>query len=116
MPVKPSQKIRVAFLQPHLATGGVERIVLNLLRNLDRERFEPVLILRDRRGDMLANVPDDVPIDDLGGARAVRAIPRLRRRLEDRAISLVYAGTNVANLVGGIDAWSQRVDPDVPLY
>jgi monothiol glutaredoxin len=24
--------------------------------------------------------------------------------------------TNVSNVVGGIDAWSQEIDPDVPRY
>ncbi len=29
---------------------------------------------------------------------------------------LAQGFTNVWNIVGGIDAWSRRVDPDVPLY
>jgi len=107
------RKTRIAFLLPHLATGGVERIVLNLLCSLDRTRFEPVLIVRDRRGDLLAGVPGDVPVDDLGGARAFRAIPRLRRRLEEHDISLVYAGTNVSNLVAIAAAAMMRRPPAV---
>lgn len=91
-------RIRIAFLLPHLSTGGVERVILNLLRHLDRSRFDPLLILRDRRGDLLDDLPGDVPVDDLGGARAALAIPRLRRCLRRRSIAVAYAGTNVSNL------------------
>jgi glycosyltransferase involved in cell wall biosynthesis len=33
--------IRVLFLMIHMAMGGSERLVFNLVRNLDRRRFEP---------------------------------------------------------------------------
>jgi glycosyltransferase involved in cell wall biosynthesis len=107
------RKIRVAFLLPHLATGGVERIILNLLVHLDRNRFEPIVILRDRCGDLLGHVPDDVPVYDLGGTRTLLSVPRLRRCLDKRSVSVVYAGTHSAGLAAVAAAGKMRRAPAV---
>jgi monothiol glutaredoxin len=37
-------------------------------------------------------------------------------RSQRAAQELVECGFNVHNLIGGIDAWSQVVDPNVPRY
>jgi glycosyltransferase involved in cell wall biosynthesis len=42
--------------------GGSERQILNLLAHLDRSRFEPLLYLAYRVGELLQEVPSDVPI------------------------------------------------------
>lgn len=108
----PKSRIRIGFLLPHFSTGGVERVILNLLRRLDRARFQPVLLLLKRRGDLLDQVPADVPIDDLGGARTILAIPRLRRCFKRQSIAVVYAGTNATNL-GAIVAAATMRDPPI---
>jgi glycosyltransferase involved in cell wall biosynthesis len=45
--------------------GGAQRAVVQLLRHLDRERFEPALGLLERRGFFLDQVPPDVSVVDL---------------------------------------------------
>jgi glycosyltransferase involved in cell wall biosynthesis len=90
--------VPVAFFLPHLDAGGIERVVLNLLLNLDRQRFAPHLILRSRRGMLLPHVPSDVPIFDLGGRSARAAIPRLSAALRGTRARVAYSGTNAANL------------------
>ena len=40
--------------------GGSERQLLNLLKGLDRERFEPVLYLLYESGVLLEEVPEDI--------------------------------------------------------
>ncbi len=45
-----------------MSGGGSERQLLNLLRGLDRKRFQPILYLLYREGELLSEVPNDVPI------------------------------------------------------
>jgi sugar transferase (PEP-CTERM/EpsH1 system associated) len=48
-----TKKIRIAYILNSLQHGGVERYVLNLYKNLDPERFEPILIcLRQTKSPM----------------------------------------------------------------
>ena len=89
---------RVALFLDHLDAGGVERIAVNFLNHLDRRRFSPTLVLNRRRGTLLAEVPDDVPVLDLGDRPIRMAMPRLIGSLRRCRADVVYAGTNAANL------------------
>lgn len=54
--------LHVLFVLGSLGGGGAERQVVVWLRHLDRTRFEPVLYLVARRGELLGEIPDDVPV------------------------------------------------------
>lgn len=60
------RRIKVAFLLHALTGGGAERVVLRILRRLDRERFLPLLILIERKGSLIGDIPPDVPVFDCG--------------------------------------------------
>jgi len=90
--------VKVAFFLPHFETGGVERVVLNLLVHLDRERFAPRLVLAERRGALLEELPDEIPVFDFD-SRRMRELPRQLLRYASRdEPDLLYSGTNAANL------------------
>lgn len=57
-----SRTTRVLFAIGSLAGGGAERQTINYLRHLDRGRFTPLLYLHYRQGELLIDVPDDVPV------------------------------------------------------
>ncbi|MGB0383340.1 MAG: glycosyltransferase [Ardenticatenaceae bacterium] len=56
----PKQKI--LFHTGSLAGGGAQRVIVTLLRELDRTRFEGYLVLREREGVYFDLVPPDIPI------------------------------------------------------
>ncbi|TMB00459.1 MAG: glycosyltransferase [Deltaproteobacteria bacterium] len=70
---------RILFALPGLHGGGAERVVVTVLRHLDRRRFEPHLVLADAVGPYLGEVPADVPVHTLGASRLRRALPALVR-------------------------------------
>ena len=55
-----SSRIRVLLCSSSMDGGGSERQLLNLLKGLDRERFEPVLYLLYESGVLLDEVPEDI--------------------------------------------------------
>ncbi len=57
-----SVRKKILFVIGSMSGGGAERRLLELLKHLDRERFEPQLWLAYRRGELLEHVPADVPI------------------------------------------------------
>ena len=89
---------RVAFLLPHMRPGGAERAVLNWCKALDRSRFAPMLMLKRVEGAFLEEVPDDVPVIDLGGARAARLPSRIRTMLRGHGVEIAYSATSAMNL------------------
>jgi len=89
----------VLFTIPTLEGGGAERVFVTLLSHLDRARFAPHLALVEAKGVHLADVPDDVPVHDLGG-RGPMAFVRLAllvRRLRPGVVfsSLTFYSTLV---------------------
>ncbi len=50
---------------PSLAGGGAERICVSIIRNIDRKKFEPGIILFEKRGSYLQEIREDVVIYDL---------------------------------------------------
>lgn len=97
--ISETRPLRVAFFLPHFDSGGIERVVLNALKNMNQERFSPTLILRQRRGNFLAEIPDSVPVVDLGGTKSRWVVWALRRWLRKHPFDVVYSGTNAANIV-----------------
>jgi glycosyltransferase involved in cell wall biosynthesis len=55
----------ILFIIPSLSGGGAERVLLNILKYLDREKFKPYLVLFARKGQYLSQLPEDVEVYDL---------------------------------------------------
>jgi glycosyltransferase involved in cell wall biosynthesis len=60
---------RILFLIRSLYGGGAERSLLNVLANLDRNRFEPHLVLWWHSGAYLDGIPEDVSLHILQTSR-----------------------------------------------
>lgn len=73
---------KILFAIGSLGGGGSERRLLELIRRLDRSRFEPQLWLAYRRGDLLPEVPADVPVRAaIEGEREARLSARIAGKL-----------------------------------
>lgn len=57
---------RVLFFIHSLAGGGAERVMCHLLKHLDRSRFTAALVVMDKSGPYLSQLPDDIAVYDLG--------------------------------------------------
>lgn len=99
-----TRRIRVLFAIGSLGCGGSERQLLNILRRLDRSRFEPHLYLLDRSGEFLAEIPEDVPIsaysDDaktgglyVPGKVFRQQVAHLTRHLQSGGFDILYDRT-----------------------
>lgn len=67
---------RILFITKNMACGGVERTLLNLLNNLDRDRYAVDLLLLERSGDFLELVPENVRVIEADMPEQWRAILR----------------------------------------
>lgn len=93
---------RVLFVMPNLGGGGAERVIVTLLRHLDRSRFEPHLALVRAAGPYLKEVPADVPLHDLKAGRVRHAFPgiiRLAWKLRPQAIHSTLCEMNMAMVI-----------------
>lgn len=113
-------RIRVVFSIGALHGGGSERQIVSALTHLDRDRFQPYLYVVYRKGPLLDNVPDDVPIAafeerdtrrarPLPGAMHARRVEDMRRYLQEIQADVSYDRTFLMTLVAAEAAQSTGV-------
>ena len=56
---------KILFVIPSFVGGGAEKVFLNILKYLDREKFIPYLVIFSCKGEYLTMVPQDISIYDL---------------------------------------------------
>src|SRR5689334_15744076 len=107
-----AQRIRVLFAIDDMSGGGSQRQIISILERLDRQQFEPHLYLTTTEGELLAEVPGDVPIHIFGRRRRRRTwwfpgqyfAARARdvaKVLDEHQIDVVYDRTYHMTLVTG---------------
>lgn len=56
------QKIKILFRLRSLEMGGVPRVVLDLLRNLPKDKFDLTLMLNLYQGELVSEIPKDIKL------------------------------------------------------
>lgn len=64
-----SNKVRIFILVPNLEGGGSERVVSQVVNNIDRSKFTPTLVLAQKKGVYLKEIAKDIAIIDLNKTR-----------------------------------------------
>lgn len=81
----------IAFLLPDLGAGGAERVALRLTRSFLEAGHAVEFVLMRKRGELLADVPPEVRIVDLGASRVRDAIGPLARYFREGRPDAVQA-------------------------
>lgn len=92
-----SHRIKTMFFAASLRGGGAERVTVHLLTYLDRNRFDPTLVLVQPEGEFLHSVPTDVEVISLNRPRVRYAVPDLIRLLRARKPDVLVSIMRHAN-------------------
>jgi glycosyltransferase involved in cell wall biosynthesis len=96
------KKISVLFFLPSLVAGGAERVILTLLRNLSRDRFNVSLAVVNQKGAVLANeLPPDIKVYDLDAGRLRFALTRAARLIWKLKPDIVFSTIDYLNVALG---------------
>src|SRR5215471_12521563 len=84
--LSPDKPIRVIFVNTSLEVGGAETLLVNLIRRLDRNRFEPEVCCLKAKGQLGKLLETEVPVfsDLLRSKFDVRILGRLTRLFRGR--------------------------------
>jgi glycosyltransferase involved in cell wall biosynthesis len=100
--------LRIGFVITELLGGGAERSMLSIIEALDRSRFDPILVLFDRRIDHAPPDGVDIVVLERRGAGAIgRLVSRIRQLVRiararelDLLVSFLIAPNVVAIAAG----------------
>ncbi len=108
--------IRVAYVINEMIVGGTQTHLRQVLRLLDRPRFDPLLVCLSGRGALLEDVrelgvPVFCPQASLGfqGLSLAKRVIAVARLLRQQQVKLVHNYLLRANLVGSLAARTARV-------
>ncbi|ODP96830.1 hypothetical protein BGL48_15710 [Salinivibrio sp. SS3] len=91
---------KIVFVLPNLDSGGVEKVALNYLNQLDAKKYNVTLIVFNEANDLLHNVPDTANITCLHTKSTKGSLVRLVGTLKEIQPDAVYTGhSRVAVLV-----------------
>lgn len=83
------KKIKVLFRHRSMEMGGVEKVVLSMLNNLDRNKFDITLCLNMNQGELRNEIPGHIRKvflakgkEDLSGNKIIRNIQLVKRKIK----------------------------------
>ena len=59
--MKNNKKIKVLFRHRSMEMGGVEKVLLSMLNNLDKDKFDIQLCLNLFQGELRNDIPKNIP-------------------------------------------------------
>lgn len=86
------QPKKIFFLLPGLTFGGAERVIFTLCNELDRTRFEPILVLFSKEGMPLDLLKPDVRVVDLKIKRIRFAVFSVLNLIRKEKPDIVFGG------------------------
>ena len=92
-------KIKLAVVIPSLTPDGAERVIINILRNINLKKFEVTLILVDKRGGAKELIPASIPIIQLNVSRVRYSIPKLVKTLNSIRPDIIFSTLGHMNLL-----------------
>jgi glycosyltransferase involved in cell wall biosynthesis len=105
--------MRLLYVNAAAEQGGAEIVLLNILKHLDRRRFQPFVVLL-RNGDLERRIREELAVDVLaipaGRFRNIfkgrGVVRRLRQIIGEQNIDLVHSNGTGAHIYGGLAARS----------
>ncbi|NMA90754.1 MAG: glycosyltransferase [Amphibacillus sp.] len=84
-------KIKILFFIYQMGAGGAARTLLNIINNLDREKYQPVLVTLDYNGSYESEIKDDVIFKKVNTQRLSRSIFKLAKIIRTEKINVVFS-------------------------
>ncbi len=96
------KKTRILFFIPFMNGGGAERVIMTLLSHLDRQVYEPILVMMKREGRYLDMIPKDIEVIDLKATQARYAVFKIISVIKDKKPDVVFSTLAYLNLIVAI--------------
>ncbi len=84
---------------PSMRSGGAERVVSRILQGINRQRIEPILVLINKEGPFLVEIPPDIRIVNLNCKRVRNAPLKIIKTISEFRPDTVFSSIGHLNLM-----------------
>lgn len=88
-------KKKIMFRIRSMQMGGVPKVLIDILKNLDREKFEPSLLLQINQGELLSEIPKDIKVialergrQEMSDVKPIRFFQLIKRNINLKIYSI----------------------------
>jgi glycosyltransferase involved in cell wall biosynthesis len=107
--------IKLMFVTDNLEYGGISRVLVNILNEIDISKFTPSLVLLTKRGRMATELKTEVKIECFERTRSRFAILDLINYFKNEKPNVVVAATDQGIIVATIALWLSRINARIVL-
>lgn len=93
------KKKKILFIIPSLAGGGSERVMLHLVNNLDRNKFDINLLIISKKGELFDSLRDDINVTFLGARKIRYSVFKIISHINKLRPDLVFSTLGHLNLM-----------------
>lgn len=93
---------KILFILSSLGSGGAEKVAVQLLNNLSKEKYNIAVVIFERKGEFLEDIPDNVHIYDLKWKDRYsfpKLVYKLSKIIKDTSPSLIMSFLIYSNFV-----------------
>ena len=83
-------KSKIVFFLPNLTVGGAEQITLNFIKNLDKNKFEVILVVISNEWDLIKELPLDIEVIRFNISRTIKSIFKISSFIKEREPDIVF--------------------------
>ncbi len=84
-------KRKIVFFMANLIGGGAERVTVNIIKQLDKNRFDIFLVMVSREGIFLKEIPTYVKIINLNAKKTLFSIFKFRKIIQNIQPDIIYS-------------------------
>jgi len=93
------KKKKLMFVLPSMRGGGSERVISILLKHLRREKYDLSLVLLQKEGKYLSDIPKDITLYDLKSKKVRYSIFKLVSLIKQKNPDMVFSTLGHMNLM-----------------
>ncbi len=90
---------KIVFVIHELTVGGAERVIVNIMNNIDRNKYEIHLIIFKNIGELKDELKDDIIIHDLQVLSVKKGLFKLYKTIKDLNPEILFSGIAHVNLM-----------------
>ena len=84
-------KKKIIFFLQNLNGGGAERVSMNIINLLDKDKYEIHLVLVKKKGAYLNLIPSYVKVYELGFSKTMFSVFKLRKKINELQPDIIYS-------------------------
>ncbi len=88
----------ILFIVPSMEGGGSERVVSLIMQHLNRENFKIILVLLQKKGPYLKDIPIDIDMIDLKTPRLRHALISIPKIIKQKKPDIVFSTLSHLNI------------------